>query len=150
MTDTFERLWKELEDAKRALGPAWLAGGTLAEGIARKTGVLEAAAGTRRPRSRDQRVVDDVLDERARQRELGHADAHDYPDGTAEVRRWVPLPGLDAVRELADERQTWSLVMLEEVLEVLAEDDVDRLREELVQVAAVAVRWAGAIDGRKR
>jgi len=28
------------------------------------------------------------------------------------------------------------------------EHDVDRLREELVQVAAVAVRWAGALDAR--
>lgn len=99
---------------------------------------------------RDARVMLDVFAERDRQRALGHLDAHDYADGTAEVRRWVPLPSLDAVRALADERQTWSLVLLEEVLEAIAESDPQRIREELVQVAAVAIRWAGAIDGRKR
>jgi hypothetical protein len=40
------------------------------------------------------------------------------------------------------------LVLLEEVLEALEEDNEERLRAELVQVAAVAVRWIGAIDVR--
>ena len=97
---------------------------------------------------RDTLIARDVLEERDRQRALGHLDAHDYADGTDEVRRWVPLPGLDAVRAIADERQTWALVLLEEVLEALSESDPQRIREELVQVAAVAVRWAGAIDQR--
>ena len=38
--------------------------------------------------------------------------------------------------------------VLEEVLEAMHEDDVERLRAELVQVAAVAVRWIGAINAR--
>ena len=99
---------------------------------------------------RDARVIESVLAERTRQRELGHLDEYDYPDGTADVRQWVFLPGLDAVRALSDsDRPSWALVLLEEVLEVLAESDTARIREELVQVAAVAVRWAGAIDVRE-
>lgn len=37
---------------------------------------------------------------------------------------------------------TWSLILLEEVLEAQMESDPQRLHEELIQVAAVAVQWA--------
>lgn len=43
---------------------------------------------------------------------------------------------------------TWADILLEEVFEALAEDDSERLRVELIQVAAVAVQWAEAIDRR--
>lgn len=43
---------------------------------------------------------------------------------------------------------TWAVVLEEEVYEALAEDNVDRLRAELLQVAAVAIRWVTAIDER--
>lgn len=43
---------------------------------------------------------------------------------------------------------TWSDVLAEEVAEVNAERDPARLRAELIQVAAVAVAWAAAIDRR--
>lgn len=43
---------------------------------------------------------------------------------------------------------TWRDILLEEVFEALAEDDPARLREELVQVAAVAAAWTEAIDRR--
>jgi len=42
----------------------------------------------------------------------------------------------------------WDGVLLEEVYEALAESDPERLRAELVQVAAVAVAWIQAIDRR--
>lgn len=42
----------------------------------------------------------------------------------------------------------WDGVLLEEVYEALAEEDPARIRAELVQVAAVAVNWIGAIDRR--
>lgn len=42
----------------------------------------------------------------------------------------------------------WSDILLEEVFEALAEDDPAKLRAELVQVAAVAQQWIGAIDRR--
>lgn len=44
---------------------------------------------------------------------------------------------------------TWRDILLEEVYEAFAESDPDRLREELIQVAAVAVCWVEAIDRRR-
>jgi hypothetical protein len=43
---------------------------------------------------------------------------------------------------------TWLKILREEVAEAFAETDPAKLREELVQVAAVAVAWVGAIDRR--
>jgi len=45
---------------------------------------------------------------------------------------------------------TWADILEEEMAEALAESDPARLREELVQVAAVAVSWVEAIDRRSR
>ncbi|MFE5591481.1 hypothetical protein [Streptomyces sp. NPDC056549] len=42
----------------------------------------------------------------------------------------------------------WSLILLEEVYEALAESDLVKLRAELVQVAAVAAAWVRDIDTR--
>jgi len=44
---------------------------------------------------------------------------------------------------------TWSDILAEEVAEANAERDPARLRAELIQVAAVAVAWAEAIDRRQ-
>ncbi|MEV0596090.1 NUDIX hydrolase [Nonomuraea cavernae] len=44
---------------------------------------------------------------------------------------------------------TWRHILHEEVLEAFAESEAGRLREELIQVAAVAVKWAQAIDRRQ-
>jgi hypothetical protein len=44
---------------------------------------------------------------------------------------------------------TWDGILLEEVYEALAEADPVKLREELVQVAAVAASWVVALDRRK-
>ena len=104
--------------------------------------------------SRDIYAMQLVYAERDRQRALGHLDAHDYSDGTGRhLDAAVPLPSPGTVRAYADaefgaRRGSWALVLLEEVLEAMHEDDVERLRAELVQVAAVAVRWIGAIDAR--
>lgn len=43
---------------------------------------------------------------------------------------------------------TWRDVLLEEVFEALAETDRERLRTELIQIAAVAVQWVEAIERR--
>jgi hypothetical protein len=101
---------------------------------------------------RDIYVMIDVYAERDRQRSLGHLDAHDYSDGTGQhLDRALPLPSAASVRARAEAAFAvpWSLILLEEVLEALEEDDEARLREELIQVAAVAVRWAGAISARE-
>ena len=42
----------------------------------------------------------------------------------------------------------WNLILLEEVYEALAETDTALLRQELIQVAAVAVQWIEALDRR--
>lgn len=42
----------------------------------------------------------------------------------------------------------WDGILLEEVYEALAEGDTDRLREELIQAAAVIVAWVEDIDSR--
>src|SRR5690606_33648759 len=74
-----------------------------------------------------------------------------HPDGTG-------LDGskyfADWARSLADENHdngtlTWADILTEEFYEALAEKETSRLREELIQVAAVALQWADAIDHRE-
>ncbi|GAA3651956.1 hypothetical protein GCM10022224_013530 [Nonomuraea antimicrobica] len=43
---------------------------------------------------------------------------------------------------------TWRHILAEEVMEAFAESDPERLRAELIQVAAVAVKWTQALDRR--
>lgn len=45
---------------------------------------------------------------------------------------------------------TWVDILLEEVYEALAETDLEKLRTELVQTAAVAAAWVEDIDRRAR
>jgi hypothetical protein len=112
-----------------------------------------------------ERVLADVAAERARQHRKWHEQNH--PDGTGPDTRplWAawPLNNLpwnypaealaDAAKEITGRHAengdvTWSHILLEEVFEALAEDDAERLRVELIQVAAVAVQWAEALDRR--
>jgi hypothetical protein len=90
----------------------------------------------------------EVIAEVDRQYELWGEQNH--PDGTA-------LPGDNELAEdakrLADMfansgHLTWRDILQEEVREAFAESDPVTLREELVQVAAVAVSWVNAIDRR--
>lgn len=102
-------------------------------------------------------VLNEVLGERRRQ----HAKwgEQNHADGTGPSNWW---PGIfrntmSASAAIAKQqvdfdakhgRVTYSEIFLEEVFEALTEDDPVRLREELVQVAAVAVAWIEAIDRR--
>ena len=43
---------------------------------------------------------------------------------------------------------TWTQILDEEMKEAFAEENPARIREELIQVAAVALQWAAAIDRR--
>jgi|SRR5690606_10660452 len=47
-----------------------------------------------------------------------------------------------------DNDLAWDSILLEEVYEALAEEDQGRLFDELIQVAAVAVAWAEAVQRR--
>jgi hypothetical protein len=95
-------------------------------------------------------ITDEIQDEIDRQDARWGEQNH--PDGT----------GLTNDRELADTVRhftdwmastgnlTWRDVLWEEVREAFAETDEDLLREELIQVAAVAANWVNAIDRRRR
>lgn len=93
----------------------------------------------------------DVIRERVRQVEKWGDDSHkDRADGTG-------LPSDQACAEFAklitdtnDDAGTltWRDILHEEVCEAFAETDPVKLRTELVQVAAVAVKWVEAIDRR--
>lgn len=93
-------------------------------------------------------VLIEVLFERYRQDEQWGEQNH--PDGTG----WGNLPALaEAARQrckkaAAEGKVTWFHILDEEVREAFAERDPVRLREELVQVAAVAAAWVEAIDRR--
>jgi hypothetical protein len=94
------------------------------------------------------RVLADIGAERVAQNEKWGEQNH--PDGTggsgalyvADRYRTVVDGGLE------NGTATWRDVLLEEVYEALAEPDPNRLRDELVQVAAVAAAWIEAIDRR--
>lgn len=71
------------------------------------------------------------------------------PNGSCSSYR----PQADAYRRLCDNNDaadclSWADILREEFYEALAEEDDEELRAELVQVAAVAVRWIEAIDQR--
>lgn len=52
-------------------------------------------------------------------------------------------------RSAANGTVTWREILFEEVWEAMAEADLEALRAELIQVAAVAAAWAEAIDRRE-
>lgn len=92
-----------------------------------------------------------VIEELRRQwAKWGDQKAH--PDGAAIVHNM----NLEAIREhyawLSEEHgePTWGVILAEEVAEAQEEIGAseDRLREELIQVAAVAVAWASVIRRR--
>lgn len=93
------------------------------------------------------KVLADVTAERVAQDVMWGIVEH--PDGTAEAGT---AAADRAKRELEEAKQsgehTWRQILHEEVLEAFAEVDRDRLRAELIQVAAVAVKWVQALDRR--
>ena len=93
-------------------------------------------------------VCVEVWDERLRQDQQWGEQNH--PDGTN-------LPGDYMRSEEAKQYNDWAVdqacltfrdILFEEVMEAFAENHPDRLRTELIQVAAVAVAWVEAIDRR--
>ncbi|GAA2877718.1 hypothetical protein GCM10010517_39370 [Streptosporangium fragile] len=95
------------------------------------------------------KVLADVAAERAAQD--ARWGIQDIPDGTGADRTAAADRGKEETAEAAREgRLTWRHILLEEVLESFAEDDPDTLRTELIQVAAVAVKWVQALDRREQ
>lgn len=90
------------------------------------------------------KVLKEVRDERRRQDEKW-GPVQTMPDGTywSGIRQGL----LNAARRRNDEGQaTFASVLTEEVYEALLEADPVLLRAELVQVAAVAVKWIEHLD----
>jgi hypothetical protein len=95
----------------------------------------------------NRRVLAEVERERGQQDEKWGEQNH--ADGTGED--YAELA--EAARAQCDSAArvgavTWRHILLEEVCEAAAEADPRKLREELLQVAAVAVAWVEAIDRR--
>ena len=89
-----------------------------------------------------------IAEERRRQR--ARWGTNDWPDGTGS-EEWKRRAGELRVQCDAafDQRVgTWRHILLEEVAEAMAEVDPDRLKAELVQVAAVACQWVESLERR--
>lgn len=93
------------------------------------------------------RVLADVAAERAAQDEMWGI--QDFPDGTGrEHTAAAETAKRDCGTAWANARLTWRHLLNEEFFEALAETDPQALRAELVQTAAVAVKWVQALDRR--
>lgn len=110
----------------------------------------------------DQEILYEVLMERQRQYEKWGQ--QDLPDGTGPDLILRELPAFhncvraDHLEKWARDRchsaheggrDTYERILTEEWAETIAQRGGAKLREELIQVAAVAVAWIGAIDRRQ-
>lgn len=93
-------------------------------------------------------VLDEVYAERARQDDRWGEQNH--PDGTGnrDQQRYAEFRQKWCKDAFGAGYGTWADILAEEVAEAEGERDPARLRAELIQVAAVAVCWAEAIDRR--
>lgn len=104
-------------------------------------------------------VIQDVVQEMQRQVDRWGVQNHlSYTDGDAigdivDVRMYHP-PAADFAKDVYERKalvglQSWNDILLEEVMEARDEayvGDLAKLREELIQVAAVACSWVESID----
>lgn len=94
-------------------------------------------------------IAEEILSEVDRQQELWGEQNH--PDGTGLTEDDWRANRMKAFNDAFVEKGTltWRDILLEEVYEAFAETDLVKLREELIQVSAVALSWVDAIDRRK-
>jgi hypothetical protein len=92
-------------------------------------------------------VLGEVATERARQDAKWGEQNHRDGTGCQYVER-AEYERIRTNNAAADGTLTWRHILAEEVYEAFAEADPARLRAELVQVAAVAIAWAEALDRR--
>lgn len=97
----------------------------------------------------DAGVLAEVIAERGRQ-DAKWGEPVDHPDGTGgSVAIGAALDAkANTDRAAAEGRVTWRHILREEVAEAFAETDPVKLRAELVQVAAVTVKWLRMLDAR--
>jgi hypothetical protein len=101
---------------------------------------------------RIEQIMAQVRGERVRQ--VAKWGRQTHPDGTGPT--YLNVGAVEQAKKQCEfERATtpggpsWMAILNEEVREAFAERDRDRLRAELLQVAAVAVAWAEDLDQRK-
>lgn len=102
-------------------------------------------------RTQTQGVLDEVRLERTKQDlrwgRQRHPDGTDDSLETREERE--EAKATCALEAKFSGGPTWKAILDEEMKEAFAETDAKRLRDELVQVAAVAVAWIEDIDTRE-
>lgn len=87
---------------------------------------------------------------RERERQNAKWGEQNHPNGTSESFAPEALVRQRACeRAFANDYGTWFHILDEEVWEAYAESDPEKLRAELIQVAAVVVAWIEAIDRRE-
>lgn len=94
------------------------------------------------------KVLRDVIDERSRQTiKWG---VQKYPDGTGKPTSRTYEEAAKALNDYDKEHNetNWARILEEEFWEALATTNPKSLREELIQVAAVAVAWVEDLDTR--
>lgn len=103
-------------------------------------------------------VHGEVMDERSRQDAKwgiqNHPDLPPFEEAHASPNAWFGLPSADDARDACEAafkngRGSYAHIFVEEVCEAIeAAPDPVKLREELIQCAAVAVAWVECIDRR--
>ncbi|MFG2006036.1 hypothetical protein ACGFNU_43490 [Spirillospora sp. NPDC048911] len=94
-----------------------------------------------------QAVLADVAAERDAQDRLWGV--QEFPDGSApEYGERADEAKRDVAAAWSRGELTWRHILTEEFYEALAETDPERLRTELIQTAAVAVKWVQSLDRR--
>lgn len=93
-------------------------------------------------------IISDVLQEV--QNQVDRWGNQKYPDGTGSPAFGAMADAARKACDRADQEQTttWLHIAREEFWEAMAEQDKDRLRQELVQLIAVGVSWVKDIDSR--
>jgi hypothetical protein len=98
------------------------------------------------------RILSDVGEERQKQIEKWGQQTHIFEANW--TSKGIATPETFRNRFELEQNKTggpcWETILLEEVSEALYEPDVAKLREELIQVAAVCAAWVEDIDRRKK
>lgn len=91
-------------------------------------------------------VLGEVAEERRSQDEKWGEQSHPNGTGGARYERQAIHFREECDRRHAEGEGTWADILTEEFFEALAEADVEKLRVELIHVAAVATAWVECID----
>ena len=93
-------------------------------------------------------INEEIVFERIRQEEK-FPDQGDLPDGTGgEHSRMVARMARHQCEDMGA-AVTWKAILREEYAEAMAEEETAKLRAELIQVAAVCVKWIEHLDRRQ-